>query len=197
MTGRLGIFPHKSPKLKHDHCFWLLDNNMEMRFNDTRRFGSIQIAGSENELEKLFIHFGPDPFSETFNAEYLLMRAEGRKVAVKNFIMDNRIVPGIGNIYASETLYAAGIHPARNIASLTFEEWHDIVRQSRRILKKAIKSGGTTISDYVNSNGEKGYFQVGLLVYGQNGKPCKKCGHHIEKSVISGRGSFFCPVCQK
>ncbi len=197
MTGRLGLFPAGSPELKHDHGFWLFDNSMELRFNDTRRFGSIQIATSAKELEALFSRIGPDPFSRSFTAKYLHKKAGQRKVAVKNFLMDNHIVPGIGNIYASETLFAANIHPARAVSTLSFDEWDKVVRKSRRILKKAIESGGTTISDYVNSSGEKGYFQVKLLVYGRNGEPCRKCDQSIQRSVIGGRASFFCPECQK
>ncbi|MBU0482043.1 MAG: bifunctional DNA-formamidopyrimidine glycosylase/DNA-(apurinic or apyrimidinic site) lyase [Proteobacteria bacterium] len=197
MTGRLGLFPADTPARKHDHGFWLLDNGMELRFNDTRRFGSIQATVTREETERVFENFGPDPFSPSFCAAYLLDKAKQRKGAIKAFLMDNHVVPGIGNIYASETLFAAGIHPEKHSCDLNPKEWLEIVRQSRRILRAAIKNGGTTIANYVNSSGEKGYFQVKLSVYGRNGMPCKKCGTPVQRSVLCGRATFFCPACQK
>lgn len=196
MTGRLGIFPESAPVAKHDHAFWLLANQMELRFNDTRRFGSIQIAQPAEDHNVIFADLGPDPFWGSFSGEYLKAKAANRKMAVKNFLMDNRIVVGIGNIYASEILFATGINPETQAGKIKLPDWRQIVSKSREILADAISQGGTTISDYVNSRGEKGYFQVRLKVYGRQGQPCRQCGESIRKSIIGGRATFFCPVCQ-
>jgi formamidopyrimidine-DNA glycosylase len=196
MTGRLGIFPQGTPEVKHDHANWLLANQMELRFNDTRRFGSVQISGPDEDLSVLFANLGPDPFWDSFSGDYLNKKAHKRTLAVKNFLMDNRVVTGIGNIYASEIFFATGINPATPAGSIGLEDWQRIVIKSREILAEAIGQGGTTISDYVNSNGEKGYFQVRLKVYGRQGQPCRKCGELVQKTVIGGRASFFCPSCQ-
>ncbi|MFN2367870.1 MAG: bifunctional DNA-formamidopyrimidine glycosylase/DNA-(apurinic or apyrimidinic site) lyase [Desulfurivibrionaceae bacterium] len=196
MTGRLGIFPAGTPLAKHDHGRWLLDNQMELRFNDTRRFGSVQVVKNDADLEALFANQGPDPFQPGFSAEYLAEKARGRVLPVKNFLMDNRIVTGIGNIYACETLFAANINPKSPAGELKLEEWRTIVQKSREILEEAIACGGSSISDYVNSSGEKGYFQVRLRVYGRLGEPCRSCGKPVEKCILGGRASFFCPRCQ-
>ncbi|MDF1578551.1 MAG: bifunctional DNA-formamidopyrimidine glycosylase/DNA-(apurinic or apyrimidinic site) lyase [Desulfurivibrionaceae bacterium] len=196
MTGRLGIFPEGTPLLKHDHLRWLLDNKMELRFNDTRRFGSLRIIGPGGDLETLFGDQGPDPFQPGYSAEYLAEKGRGRKLPVKNFLMDNRIVTGIGNIYACETLFAARINPKTPAGALKLKEWRTIVENSRQILEEAIACGGSSISDYVNSSGEKGYFQVRLRVYGRLGEPCRTCGKPVEKYILGGRASFFCPGCQ-
>jgi formamidopyrimidine-DNA glycosylase len=196
MTGRLGIFPYGTPAAKHDHACWRMGNQMELRFNDTRRFGSVQITGPDENHSVLFANLGPDPFWESFSGEYLKGKARKRTMAVKNFLMDNRIVTGIGNIYASEILFATGINPGTPAGSIELEDWQQIVIKSREILEEAIGQGGTTISDYVNSSGEKGYFQVRLKVYGRPGQPCHKCGELVRKTVIGGRASFFCPCCQ-
>lgn len=196
MTGRLGLFPQGTPAAKHDHASWLLANQMELRFNDTRRFGSVQISGPDDDHSVLFPNCGPDPFWESFSGDYLHEKAHKRTLPVKNFLMDNRIVTGIGNIYASEILFATGINPGTPAGLIKLKDWQQIVIKSREILEEAIAQGGTTISDYVNSSGEKGYFQVRLKVYGRLGQPCRKCGELVQKSVIGGRASFFCPRCQ-
>lgn len=196
MTGRLGIFPRQTPLLKHDHARWLLVNQMELRFNDTRRFGSVQIVESEEAANRLFARLGPDPFWDDFSAEYLTNRAKKRTVAVKNFLMDNAVVTGIGNIYASEVLFACGINPVMPVGLIGLGAWRNIVAKSRKILTEAIDQGGTTISDYVNSSGEEGYFQVRLMVYGRQGQSCRQCEALVEKIVVGGRATFFCPRCQ-
>lgn len=196
MTGRLGIFPNGTPAAKHDHACFRLANLTELRFNDTRRFGSVQIVESEEDLDPLFSTLGPDPFWDSFSGEYLAGKARGRTLAVKNFLMDNRVVTGIGNIYASEILFTTGINPAISAGSIRLKTWQEIVIKSREILAEAIAQGGTTISDYVNSSGEKGYFQVRLKVYGRQGQPCRKCNEPVQKTVIGGRATFFCQKCQ-
>jgi formamidopyrimidine-DNA glycosylase len=196
MTGRLGLFSSLTPKAKHDHACWRLDNGLEMRFNDTRRFGSIQVFGSEKTAAEFFGTLGPDPFWESFTATYLAELAKARNQPVKNFLMDNRIVTGIGNIYASEILFASRINPTTPARALTAEEWQKIVVNSRTILAAAIDCGGSTIADYVNSSGEKGYFQTRLKVYGRDNEPCPDCRAAISHVRLGGRASFYCPGCQ-
>lgn len=198
MTGRLGLFSAGCPKAKHDHLCFGLCNGKQVRFNDARRFGSIQVFGLHDpEKEKFFGAMGPEPFSERYSAEYLKGLAKGRKRPVKNFLMDGRVVVGIGNIYASEILFAAGVSPLKEIGAITLPSWQRITVETRKILEQAIKAGGSSISDFVNSSGEKGYFQLSLKVYGRRGKECQKCGKEITKAVLAGRATFFCGKCQK
>ncbi len=197
MTGRLGLFGAEVPRASHDHLCFLLDNGMEMRFNDARRFGSVQFFSARRFVAAdPFAGLGPEPLGKGFTAAYLQKRALGRRLPVKGFLMENRVVVGIGNIYASETLFAARVHPLTPAAALGGEQWRAVVRSARTVLRKAIGAGGTTISDYVNAGGEAGYFQLALAVYGRGGKPCHRCRTVIERVVVGGRATFFCPLCQ-
>jgi len=198
MTGKIGLFDRDTPRRKHDHLRFLLDNGKEMRFNDVRRFGCVEVY-SEKELRENdpFAGLGPEPFSEDFSAEYLLAKARGKRQPVKSFLMDNRVVVGLGNIYANETLFAACTHPLTPVNRLLEPDWQRIVIKSRLILERAIARGGSTISDYENVNGEAGYFQLELAVYGRQGQPCPRCGRPVARSVLGGRATFCCPFCQK
>jgi formamidopyrimidine-DNA glycosylase len=199
MTGNMGIFPPNTPLKKHDHVCWQLDNETELRFNDTRRFGAVHILAAKNcnTLEKdFFAATGPEPFSRTCTAEYLCKRAGKRKIAIKKFIMDNHVIAGIGNIYANEALFRAGIHPERGVNSINLEEWRTLMRVVRKTLKHAIACGGSTISDFVNASGQGGYFQMNFQIYGKEGENCRNCGSVISKKTIGGRASFFCRSCQ-
>lgn len=197
MTGRLGIFPAQTVRALHDHLIFRLDDGMEMRYNDTRRFGFVVVQDAEKEGDDPLRKLGPEPFRPEFAAAYLKGRAGTRLQPIKNFIMDSRVVVGIGNIYASEILFAAGILPTMPIGSLTMDQWRTIISSSRAVLSRAIEAGGTTISDYVNASGTPGYFQLELAVYGRAGLPCHNCGQTIEKQIIAGRATYFCPRCQK
>ena len=200
MTGNLGIFAGDSPSKKHDHLRWLLDGDQEMRLNDTRRFGSVHLIEAKNAEAKqkaFFANSGPEPFSRTCSAVYLHKRAITRQQAVKNFIMDSHIIAGIGNIYANEALFRAGIHPALPASALTEKQWRRLLTIIRKTLRHAIQCGGSTISDFINASGEGGYFQMNFQVYGKDGERCSRCKQQIEKTVIGGRASFFCPSCQK
>ena len=200
MTGNLGIFSPSVACAKHDHVQWSLDNGTELRYNDIRRFGSIRLLSRYeiNDREKtIFKTTGPEPFSDDFSANYLHKLAKGKNLAVKLFIMTNQIVAGIGNIYANESLFAAGIQPARKVQTLTKAEWVRLVSEIRRVLSHAIECGGSTISDFLNASQERGYFQINFKVYGREGKSCPLCSTQIEKQKIGGRASFFCPICQK
>lgn len=198
MTGRLGVFPKAAPRAKHDHLLLQLDNSMELRFNDTRRFGFIQVVGPDcGHVPPMLQNLGPEPLGPYFTPEYLKRLAAGKQKPLKNFLMDNRTVVGIGNIYACEILYHAGFKPDRKISSLTLKDWQKIVTSSKEVLKKAIASGGTTISDFVNESGKSGYFQLELQAYGKKGQPCSCCSSPIAKKTMAGRATFFCPKCQK
>ena len=198
MTGRLAFFTNGVPRRPHDHVRFLLDSGMELRFNDVRRFGSVQVLAPENgEISRIFADLGVEPLGPDFSAPYLMERAGKRSRPIKTFLMDAKVVAGIGNIYANEILFVAGIKPTRAVGTLKRTAWDRVVEASRQVLAQAIACGGTTISDYVNSSGEAGYFQCELKVYGRRGEMCQSCGSEISRVVLSGRASFFCPSCQE
>lgn len=198
MTGRLNIFPADEPTAKHDHLRLKLDNAMELRFNDCRRFGFIRVVKPGLDLRQaLPAALGPEPLGPDFTPRYMLRLATNKKRPLKNFLMDNRVVVGIGNIYACETLFHAGINPERPSNALYLKEWEKIVDSSRYVLQRAIDCGGTSISDFVNESGGTGYFQLKLKVYNRSGKPCRICGIPITRKTMAGRATFFCRNCQK
>ncbi len=195
MSGKLGLCRADKPHNRHDHLRWLLDNGLELRFNDSRRFGSVQVL-STAELHTFFTRTGPEPFGDDFSGLYLAAKADGRVQPVKNFLMDSRIVAGIGNIYASEILFAAGINPRTPAGYLDRKRWEKVVKACRKVLARAIAGGGTTIADFVNCDGDAGYFQLQLKVYGRAGEPCRICRTPVEKIVLAGRATYFCRRCQ-
>ncbi|SHO51445.1 bifunctional DNA-formamidopyrimidine glycosylase/DNA-(apurinic or apyrimidinic site) lyase [Desulfopila aestuarii] len=200
MTGNLGIFSPERKIAKHCHLQFLLSDGMELRYADARRFGSIQALSSEEAREienSLFRTTGPEPFSDEFTADYLFQISRGRNVPVKSFIMTNQVVAGVGNIYANESLFQAGIDPNRSASSITFEHCAMLITRIREVLSNAIACGGSTISDYVNANQEGGYFQINFQVYGRGGEICKSCNSTIVKVQIRGRTSYYCPKCQR
>ncbi len=197
MTGRLGLFPKESATVPHDHLRLLLDNDTELRFNDARRFGSVQLFAAGAQLDNFLAPLGPEPFSRDFSAAYLQQKAAGRSQPVKNFLMDGRVVVGIGNIYASEILFAAKIDPHSAVNRIKTAAWQKIVRESRRILNRAIEQGGTSIINFVQFSGRRGYFQNELLVYGREDQPCPRCRRPLERNVMAGRATFFCRYCQR
>ncbi len=199
MTGRLGIFPANSARARHDHLRLRLDNGCEVRFNDSRRFGSIAVwpADRAARLEEAFTAAqGIEPFSDRFSADNLVALAQRRRQPVKSFLMDAGIIAGIGNIYASEILHAAGIHPLTPVNRIHRQQWQQVVTTGRTILEEAIRAGGSTIADFLGASNQPGYFQLRLHVYGRGGQPCPDCGRIIEKTVLAGRTTFFCPGCQ-
>ncbi|MFO7761719.1 MAG: bifunctional DNA-formamidopyrimidine glycosylase/DNA-(apurinic or apyrimidinic site) lyase [Thermodesulfobacteriota bacterium] len=208
MTGNLVIFPAEAPPALHDHICFCLENGLELRYNDVRRFGCLQLLDPE-ELSKKnnFASLGPEPLATAnpgwlepaqpvFSGGYLKQKAGKRVQPIKNFLMDNRVVAGIGNIYANEILFLAGILPSTPIGSVSSGQWQKITAAAREILQKAIEMGGSTIRNYANSSGNQGYFQSNLMVYGREGKSCKICGTPIKKEIIAGRGTYLCPGCQ-
>lgn len=200
MTGKLGLFKQGSSRQKHDHISWRLDNGYELRFNDVRRFGSVTMVPADEAgliEQSIFKTAGPEPFGDEFNGRYLKETARGRILPVKNFIMDSRVVCGIGNIYASESLFGAGIRPSRKIGTISLPKWNLLVDEIRTVLTRAIECGGSTISDFIGASGERGYFQIHFNVYGRNGAPCRRCETAVKRIKLGGRASFFCPKCQR
>lgn len=198
MSGHLHI-SSDSKLQKHDHFELVLDNEKNVILNDTRRFGLVLYVPADQEpLEDRHLKdLGPEPFDEKFNAHYLLSKFKGKKKTIKQTLMDGEIVVGVGNIYASEILFASKILPMRTASSITEREAELIVEHTRRILKESILNGGTTIRDFEGVDGQKGYFVQNLFVYGHEGKPCKLCGSAIEMVTLGQRSTYYCPKCQK
>lgn len=199
MTGKFGVVPATMPPHQHDHLRLLLDDDAELRYNDSRRFGSIAVwpAHEAANLEEAFSRGeGVEPLGPLFAAEGMLALAQGRTTSVKALLMNSRLVAGIGNIYANETLFAAGVHPAKPAGQVTPDEWQRIVTAAVDILQRAIMAGGTTIADFLGTSGHPGYFQLQLNSYGRKGLPCPRCGRPIDKIELVGRATYYCPRCQ-
>jgi formamidopyrimidine-DNA glycosylase len=197
MSGSLRVMPVEAPWLKHDHYELRLDDGRGLRFNDPRRFGSLHWVTDDPLEHPLLADLGPEPLDAGFDGAYLAARARGRKVAVKQFLMDQRIVVGVGNIYASEALFRAGIHPRRAAGRVSGERYARLAKAVKAVLGEAIKQGGTTLRDYVNADGTPGYFRQKLYVYERDGQPCRRCGTPIRKLAQGQRSTYFCPSCQK
>ena len=197
MTGRLRLLPADAPLQKHDHVDLVLASGQCLRFNDSRRFGALLWTAGPPERHLLLQALGPEPFDAAFSGAYLHRRAQGRTPAVKTFIMDNHIVVGVGNIYANESLFAAGISPFHPAGQLTEAECERLAVAIREILAEAIRQGGTTLRDFFGGDGEPGYFQQSLCVYDRHGLPCAACGQPIQRCRIGQRATYYCPRCQR
>jgi len=197
MSGSLRVLNEFKAPDKHDHFDIELENGTCLRFNDPRRFGAFLWVDGPVDAHKLLRHLGPEPLSNDFTAHYLHQHSRGRKVAVKNFIMNGQVVVGVGNIYASEALFMAGIHPQRAAGRISAQRYASLVDAIRDVLNRAIKMGGTSLRDFVNADGAPGYFTQELLVYNRAGGDCFQCGGRIRQKVIGQRSSYFCPVCQR
>ena len=196
MSGSLRILQQPLAPEKHDHVDIELENGFCLRFNDPRRFGAFLWVDGEMESHELLQNLGPEPLSTEFTTDYLYKRSRDRRVAIKNFIMNGHVVVGVGNIYASEALFMAGIHPQRAAGRISRQRFEGLVAAIRDVLDRAIKQGGTTLRDFVNSDGAPGYFAQELLVYDRAGSDCFQCGAVIRKKVIGQRSSYYCPACQ-
>jgi formamidopyrimidine-DNA glycosylase len=196
MSGSLRIISQPMTPEKHDHVDVELENGVCLRFNDPRRFGAFLWVDGEMQSHELLRKLGPEPLSDAFTADYLYQRSRNRSVAIKNFIMNGHIVVGVGNIYASEALYMAGIHPQRAAGRVSRQRYEGLVSAICDVLKRAIGQGGTTLRDFVNSDGAPGYFAQNLLVYDRAGNDCFQCGSAIKQKVIGQRSSYYCPACQ-
>ena len=198
MTGKLVFAKCEDVLMKHDHFqIKLANNDQVIRYNDPRRFGSIHLVKGKLEDFKLLSSLGLEPLSEDFDGNYLFTKAQKRNVPIKTFIMNHHIVVGVGNIYASEALFLSGIRPSISVTRVSRKKMEGLVKNIKYVLSIAIKKGGSTISDFMNTKGEEGYFQIDHQVYNRAGKPCNKCGTSIKKIIIGQRSSFFCSTCQR
>ena len=197
MSGSLRIVDCKTSPEKHDHFDIVFENGQCLRLRDPRRFGAVLFTTDDPGQHKLLANLGPEPLENDFNPEYLFNKSRKRSLSIKSFIMDSKVVVGVGNIYASESLFKAGIHPKKAAGKVSKEKFCLLVKAIKSVLKAAIKSGGTTLKDFTSSDGKPGYFQQSLNVYGRKGLPCPTCGKAITHSVIGQRATYYCTQCQK
>jgi formamidopyrimidine-DNA glycosylase len=196
MSGSVRIINSDEPAGKHDHVDICLASGKALRFRDPRRFGSLLWTRAPCR-HKLLKNLGPEPLGDGFDGAYLHQRACGRKVSIKQFIMNAAIVVGVGNIYASEALYLAQIHPKRAAGRISAERMSQLAEAIKKVLEAAIAAGGTTLNDFLGSDGEPGYFQQKLEVYGRAGEPCRRCNDDISAIVLGQRSTFYCKRCQR
>ncbi|PKP85425.1 MAG: DNA-formamidopyrimidine glycosylase [Alphaproteobacteria bacterium HGW-Alphaproteobacteria-2] len=196
-----GLFRHLHPApSKHDHVTLDMEGGARIVFNDARRFGAMDlVATATAEAHPLLAGLGPEPLGNHFNESYLVARLHGRRMPVKAALMDQRVVAGLGNIYVCETLWRAGIAPARRVANISERRLAALVPAIREVLAEAIAAGGSSLRDYRQTSGELGYFQHAFSVYDRAGEPCRKpgCRGTIRRIVQSGRSSYYCPICQR
>jgi formamidopyrimidine-DNA glycosylase len=198
MTGRLWLGKPIDQDALHDHLIFSLGPELELRFHDVRRFGMCFYTTAKALAEHpRFRHLGPEPLAPEFSSPYLQKRARGLWKPVKNFLMDATVVVGVGNIYASEALFQARIHPNCEVGRLRRPQWDRLCGAIKGVLQAAIDAHGTSFSDYVDSEGRRGEFQNQLLVYGREGEPCERDGRPIKRIVQAGRSTFYCPTCQR
>ena len=197
MSGSLRVCEAGDEPRKHDHVDIVMDSGKCIRFNDSRRFGVFEWWDAPAHRHRLLRNLGPEPLSADFSGPYLWRKSRGRKGAVKNFIMDGKVVVGVGNIYASEALFMAGIHPVRAAGRISAARYEALAAAIRDVLSRAIRLGGTTLRDFVNSEGNPGYFAQELLVYEREGLPCFHCQAPVRRQVIGQRSSYYCPRCQR
>jgi formamidopyrimidine-DNA glycosylase len=196
MSGRLRILSTDTPAQKHDHVDIHFSNGQILRFTDPRRFGALLWTDDAADEHRLLAHLGPEPLTADFNSDYLVKKAKSHQLAVKSFIMDGKIVVGVGNIYASEALFMAGIHPEQPANTISKLHYQKLAEAIKVILKSAIKKGGTTLKDFTKSDGSPGYFSIELQVYGKAGKPCPHCHTILQLIRIGQRSTVFCNACQ-
>lgn len=197
MSGSLRIAESSEPKRKHDHVEWHLNTGLILRLHDPRRFGCVLWHKAKTPPHPLLEKLGPEPLGNGFSADYLFEQTRKRKTAIKVFIMNSHIVVGVGNIYASESLFMAGIRPGRAAGRITRDDSERLVEAIKNVLAKSIKQGGTTLRDFVNSAGEPGYFKQQLLTYDRAGKPCRQCEQPIKQKVMAQRSTYYCSNCQR
>ncbi|MFM7121695.1 MAG: bifunctional DNA-formamidopyrimidine glycosylase/DNA-(apurinic or apyrimidinic site) lyase [Gammaproteobacteria bacterium] len=196
MSGSLRILSESRPPLRHDHFDLELDDGRVLRFNDPRRFGSLHWQPHPVGRHWLLADLGVEPLDAAFDGAYLKAAATRRRAPVKNFIMDGRMVVGVGNIYAAESLFLSGIRPTRAAGRVRRVEYDRLAHNIRRVLTRSIVMGGTTLRDFVNHDGQPGYFQQSLWVYGREGEACKACGTLLVGLRLGNRGTVYCPLCQ-
>lgn len=197
MSGSLRWVKLGTAPQKHDHIDWVFSNKLVLRYTDPRRFGAVIWTTTDADQHSLLTHLGPEPLTADFDPDYLFQRSRKRKQSIKNFIMDSKIVVGVGNIYANEALFLAGIRPTKAAGQVTANQYHGLVKAIKKVLLRAIKAGGTTLKDFVGGDGMAGYFKQKLQVYDRDGQPCMICGTTLKGVRIGQRASVYCPECQK
>lgn len=198
MSGRLTLAAAGVPPEPHEHVVFHLASGRRLRYRDPRRFGLVLALPTVTlPRDPHFADLGVEPLAPGFSGEVLLAAARGRRGPVKAFLMDGRVVVGAGNIYASEALFRAGVHPERSVARIAAARWQRLAEGLVAVLEQAIAQGGTTLNDFADGEGNSGYFQVALAVYGREGEPCSRCGRAIRRLVQAGRSTFFCSGCQR
>ena len=195
MSGSVRILPEEQPEEKHDHIDLVFRDGKVLRYTDPRRFGA-WLWCEDLATSSVLAHLGPEPLSAQFNAQYLYQQSKNKKIAIKPWLMDNKLVVGVGNIYANEALFSSGIMPDRKASSLTEQEFDVLVNAIKAVLTRSIEQGGTTLKDFLQSDGKPGYFAQELFVYGRKDKACLICGHTIESIKQGQRSTFFCRHCQ-
>lgn len=197
MSGNLRITTPEQAPGKHDHVDFIFDDNTVLRLNDQRKFGAVLWSSDPIDRHPLLATLGPEPLSDAFNGDYLLQRAAKRSLPVKSLLMDSHIVVGVGNIYASESLFMAGILPTRPAGEISLREYLQLAEAVKTVLQMAIDKGGTTLRDFTDAQGKPGYFQQALRVYGRVDQPCLTCEEPVQQIKIGQRTSYFCSVCQR
>lgn len=196
MSGSLRLVSPETPLRKHDHVELLLSNGYALRYHDPRRFGALLWLQGDPMADKRIASLGPEPLGAELTGAYLYQQSRGRKTAVKNFIMDNAVVVGVGNIYATEALFMAGIDPRRAAGRISLSRYEALTEAIQQVLAQAIEVGGTTLRDFVGSDGTAGYFAQQLRVYGRAGEACRECQTILKSIRLGQRASVFCPHCQ-
>jgi len=198
MTGQLWVSEAQRPARPHEHVVIALDDGRQLRFADARRFGLLRLLRSEHlHRDPRLKDPGPEPLDAGLTPAALHRATRGRQKPVKNFLMDTRSIAGVGNIYACEALYRSKVSPKRPVGKITQGAWEEILASLREVLNEAITAGGTTLRDFLNADGDAGYFAISLRVYDREGKPCRRCATKIRRIVQAGRSTFFCPRCQR
>ncbi len=197
MSGSLRVIPAETTEQKHDHVDLIFADGNCLRFTDPRKFGALLWTEADPQQHKLLRELGPEPLSEELSGEYLHRRSRNRKLAVKPFIMDQKLVVGVGNIYASEALFRAGIRPQKPAGKVSRKSYQKLAEQIRAVLNESIAAGGTTISDFQQSDGKPGYFKQELQVYGRESAPCLVCNTPIRAIRLGQRSTYYCPTCQR
>lgn len=197
MSGSVRILPAGTAAEKHDHVDWLCSNDKLLRLNDPRRFGAVLWTGDDPMQHPLIVNLGPEPLSEHFDDQLLFRKSRGRAVSVKSFVMDSKTVVGVGNIYASEALFLAGINPKRLAGKVSAKRYAALTQAIKQTLAKAIEAGGTTLKDFTSADGKPGYFKQQLNVYGRGGEACTQCRNPIQQAVLNQRMTYWCKQCQR
>jgi formamidopyrimidine-DNA glycosylase len=196
MSGSLRIADPTAPFRKHDHVVLEFADGMQLRFHDPRRFGAVMLTEIPPEQHELLRALGPEPLADTFTVEHLQRQCWGKKAAIKTIIMDAAVVVGVGNIYACEALFMAGIRPSKAAGRVTKAALSRLVASIREVLAASIEQGGTTLRDFLRENGEPGYFKQSLRVYDREGEACRQCPTLVKRTVLGQRSTFYCPKCQ-